>query len=62
MISFKKTNVRFLSNTVNCYDIQLFMLIFVGVAVDSPDNKDITIIKKSGKVQALQDEILSSEL
>ncbi|XP_026472556.1 glutamine--fructose-6-phosphate aminotransferase [isomerizing] 2 isoform X2 [Ctenocephalides felis] len=30
-----------------------------GVAVDSPDNKDITIIKKSGKVQALQDEILS---
>uniref|UniRef100_A0A6M2DS98 glutamine--fructose-6-phosphate transaminase (isomerizing) n=1 Tax=Xenopsylla cheopis TaxID=163159 RepID=A0A6M2DS98_XENCH len=30
-----------------------------GVAVDSPDNKDITIIKKSGKVQALQDEILN---
>lgn len=28
-----------------------------GVAVDAPGNKDIIIIKKSGKVQALEDEI-----
>lgn len=35
-----------------------------GVAVDSPDRKDIDIVKKSGKVQALEDELkeLSSQM
>ncbi|XP_049958804.1 glutamine--fructose-6-phosphate aminotransferase [isomerizing] 1-like isoform X3 [Schistocerca serialis cubense] len=32
-----------------------------GVALDSADGQDITIVKKSGKVQALQDEIFSKE-
>ncbi|XP_049860509.1 glutamine--fructose-6-phosphate aminotransferase [isomerizing] 2-like isoform X5 [Schistocerca gregaria] len=32
-----------------------------GVALDSADGQDIAIVKKSGKVQALQDEILSKE-
>ncbi|XP_071442474.1 glutamine--fructose-6-phosphate aminotransferase [isomerizing] 2-like isoform X3 [Hetaerina americana] len=32
-----------------------------GVAVDSADGKDISVVKKSGKVQALQDEISSLE-
>ncbi|XP_063217489.1 glutamine--fructose-6-phosphate aminotransferase [isomerizing] 1-like isoform X6 [Bacillus rossius redtenbacheri] len=30
-----------------------------GVALDTPDGKDIAIVKKSGKVKALQDEIVS---
>lgn len=33
-----------------------------GVAVDSPDGKDMTIVKKSGKVKALEDEILSNKM
>ncbi|XP_049814505.1 glutamine--fructose-6-phosphate aminotransferase [isomerizing] 1-like isoform X4 [Schistocerca nitens] len=32
-----------------------------GVALDSADGQDIAIVKKSGKVQALQDEIFSKE-
>ncbi|XP_046993143.1 glutamine--fructose-6-phosphate aminotransferase [isomerizing] 1-like isoform X3 [Schistocerca americana] len=32
-----------------------------GVALDSADGQDMTIVKKSGKVQALQDEIFSKE-
>ncbi|CAA9997520.1 unnamed protein product [Nesidiocoris tenuis] len=32
-----------------------------GVAVDSPDSKGVTIVKKNGKVQALEDEISSLE-
>lgn len=32
-----------------------------GVALDSPDGKDINIIKKQGKVQALEDLILNSK-
>lgn len=31
-----------------------------GVAVDSPDGKDMSIVKKSGKVKALEDEIFIS--
>lgn len=30
-----------------------------GVAIDSADGENVSIIKKSGKVQALQDEIYS---
>uniref|UniRef100_A0A1B6LZR1 glutamine--fructose-6-phosphate transaminase (isomerizing) n=1 Tax=Graphocephala atropunctata TaxID=36148 RepID=A0A1B6LZR1_9HEMI len=30
-----------------------------GIALDSPDGKDVSIVKKSGKVQALEDEIIS---
>ncbi|XP_046667345.1 glutamine--fructose-6-phosphate aminotransferase [isomerizing] 2-like isoform X3 [Homalodisca vitripennis] len=30
-----------------------------GVALDSPDGKDVAIVKKSGKVKALEDEIMS---
>lgn len=32
-----------------------------GVALDAPDGKDISIVKKSGKVKALEDEIYSSK-
>lgn len=32
---------------------------FSGVALDSPDGKDVSIVKKSGKVKALEDEIIS---
>jgi glucosamine--fructose-6-phosphate aminotransferase (isomerizing) len=32
-----------------------------GVALDGVDGKDIAIVKKSGKVKALEDEILSSK-
>ncbi|XP_075216139.1 glutamine--fructose-6-phosphate aminotransferase [isomerizing] 2-like isoform X2 [Lycorma delicatula] len=32
-----------------------------GVAIDSADGKDIAIVKKSGKVKALEDEILSRD-
>jgi glucosamine--fructose-6-phosphate aminotransferase (isomerizing) len=32
-----------------------------GVALDAADGNDITIVKKSGKVKALEDEILSSK-
>ncbi|KAK7862381.1 hypothetical protein R5R35_004165 [Gryllus longicercus] len=32
-----------------------------GVALDSPDGKDMAIVKKSGKVKALEDEIFSKE-
>lgn len=32
-----------------------------GVAVDSADGTNTAIIKKNGKVQALEDEIYSSE-
>lgn len=30
-----------------------------GIAFDGPDGKDITIVKKEGKVVALEDELLS---
>lgn len=30
-----------------------------GVALDAADGKDISIVKKSGKVKALEDEIIS---
>lgn len=33
-----------------------------GIAFDGPDGKDITIVKKEGKVVALEDELLSCEL
>ncbi|KAG8238433.1 hypothetical protein J437_LFUL002890 [Ladona fulva] len=32
-----------------------------GVALDSADGKDMSIVKKSGKVKALEDEIMSLE-
>jgi len=32
-----------------------------GVALDAADGKDIAIVKKSGKVKVLEDEILSSK-
>lgn len=32
-----------------------------GLAVDSPDSKDIAILRKSGKVAALEEEILNRE-
>ncbi|XP_072154302.1 glutamine--fructose-6-phosphate aminotransferase [isomerizing] 2 isoform X2 [Bemisia tabaci] len=32
-----------------------------GLAIDTPNGKDVSIIKKSGKVQALEDEIKSKE-
>lgn len=35
------------------------MCLFSGVALDSPDGKDVSIVKKSGKVKALEDEITS---
>lgn len=39
----------------------LSSLDYIGVAVDSPNGKDIAIIKTQGKVKALEDEIFQSQ-
>lgn len=36
-------------------------MLFSGVAIDSADGKDMSMIKKNGKVKALEDEIESSK-
>lgn len=41
-------------------DVFIILCIFgKGIAFDGPDGKDITIVKKEGKVVALEDELLS---
>lgn len=36
---------------------QIDWLLFLGVAIDSSDLKDVTVIKKKGQVKLLEDEI-----
>lgn len=50
-----------LKSIVDKLTCNIYLCFKKGIAFDGPDGKDIMIVKKEGKVVALEDELLSCE-